>query len=61
VEEILCQHPKIIEAGVTSIPDKVYGEEIKAFVVLKPGEQASEEEIITFCKEHLPTFKIPKK
>jgi long-chain acyl-CoA synthetase len=61
VEEILCRHPKIVEAGVIGIPDKVYGEEIKAFVVLEPRDQASEEEIIAFCKEHLPTFKIPKK
>jgi long-chain acyl-CoA synthetase len=61
VEEILCQHPKIVEAGVIGIPDKVYGEEIKAFVVLKPGGHANEEEIITFCKERLPTFKVPKK
>ena len=61
VEESLCQHPKVVEAGVIGIPDKIYGEEIKAFVVLKPGEQASEEEIIAFCKERLPTFKIPKK
>jgi acyl-CoA synthetase (AMP-forming)/AMP-acid ligase II len=41
--------------------DKVYGEGIKAFVVLEPQEQASEEEIIAFCKEQLPTFKTPKK
>ena len=61
VEEILCQHPKIVEAGIIGIPDKVYGEEIKAFVVLEPREQASEEEIIAFCKKHLPTFKVPKK
>jgi long-chain acyl-CoA synthetase len=61
VEEILCQYPKVFEAGVTGMPDKVYGEEIKAFVVLKPGEQASEEEIIAFCRERLPNFKIPKK
>lgn len=61
VEEILYQHPKIVEVGVIGIPDKVYGEEIKAFVVLKPREHASEGEIIAFCKEHLPTFKLPKK
>jgi long-chain acyl-CoA synthetase len=61
VEEILCQHPKIVEAAIIGIPDKVYGEEIKAFVVLEPREQASEEEIVAFCKEYLPTFKIPKK
>jgi len=61
VEETLYQYPKVAEAGVIGISDKVYGEEIKAFVVLKPGEQANEEEIIAFCKEHLPSFKTPKK
>jgi long-chain acyl-CoA synthetase len=60
VEETLYQYPKVAEAGVIGMPDKVYGEEIKAFVVLKPGEQANEEEIIAFCKECLPTFKTPK-
>jgi long-chain acyl-CoA synthetase len=60
VEEVLYQHPKVLEAGVIGISDKIYGEEIKAFVVLKPGEQSSEEEIIAFCKERLPTFKTPK-
>ena len=61
IEETLCQHPKVTEAGVIGIPDKVYGEEIKAFVVFKPGEEVKEEEIIAFCKEHLPSFKTPKK
>ncbi|MGB8708042.1 MAG: AMP-binding protein [Dehalococcoidia bacterium] len=61
VEEILCRHTKVVEAGVIGIPDKVYGEEIKAFVVLKPGEEANEKEIIAFCKECLPSFKTPKK
>ena len=61
IEEILCQHPKVSEAGVIGILDKVYGEEIKAFVVLRQGEQANEEEILVFCKETLPSFKTPKK
>ncbi len=60
VEEALCQHPNVLEAGVVGIPDKTYGEEIKAFVVLKPGAEVSEKEIITFCKERLPSFKTPK-
>jgi long-chain acyl-CoA synthetase len=60
VEEVLYQHPKVAEAGVIGIPDEVYGEEIKAFIALKAGQQASEDEIIAFCKEHLPTFKTPK-
>jgi len=61
IEEVLCRHNKVAEAGVIGIPDKTYGEEIKAFVALKPQEQASEEEIIAFCKESLPTFKTPKR
>jgi long-chain acyl-CoA synthetase len=61
IEEILCQNNKVAEAGVIGIPDKTYGEEIKAFVVLKLQEQASEEEIIAFCRESLPSFKAPKR
>jgi long-chain acyl-CoA synthetase len=61
VEEVLCKHEKVLDAGVVGIPDKVYGEEIKAFVVLKPEKQATAEEIIEFCKKHLPTSKRPKK
>jgi long-chain acyl-CoA synthetase len=60
IEEVLYRNPKIAEVGVVGIPDKTYGEEIKAFVVLKSGEQANEEEIKKLCREHLPTFKTPK-
>lgn len=60
VEDVICKHQKVVDAGVVGIPDKVYGEEIKAFVVLRPGLQATEEEIIEFCKGYLPTFKRPK-
>ncbi len=60
VEEVLMTHPKVAEAGVVGIKDEVYGEEIKAFVVLKPGEQAIEEEIIEHCKKQLTHFKTPK-
>ncbi len=61
VEEVLLQHPAVAEAGVVGIPDAVYGEEMKAFVVMKAGKHVSEEELIAFCKERLPTFKLPKK
>jgi long-chain acyl-CoA synthetase len=60
VEEVLLQHPAVAEAGVVGIPDTIYGEEIKAFVVMKPGQQVSEQELIAFCKDRLPTFKRPK-
>jgi long-chain acyl-CoA synthetase len=61
IEEVLLQHPAVAEAGVVGIPDAVYGEEIKAFVVIKPGKQVNEEELIAFCKDRLPTFKLPKR
>jgi long-chain acyl-CoA synthetase len=61
VEDVLLRHPAVAEAGVVGIPDAVYGEEIKAFVVTKPDKCVSEEELIAFCKDCLPTFKLPKK
>jgi long-chain acyl-CoA synthetase len=61
VEEILLQHPEVAEAGVVGIPDAVYGEEIKAFVVIKNDKRVNEEELIAFCRDRLPTFKLPKK
>lgn len=61
VEEILLRHPAVAEAGVVGVPDATYGEEIKAFVVLKRDKSANEEELVAFCKDCLPTFKLPKK
>ncbi|MGB5925075.1 MAG: AMP-binding protein [Dehalococcoidia bacterium] len=61
VEEILLKHPAVAEAGVVGIPDAVYGEEIKAFVVIRPDKYVNEEGLIAFCKDCLPTFKLPKK
>jgi long-chain acyl-CoA synthetase len=60
VEDVLLGHPAVAEAGVVGIQDPVYGEEIKAFVVVRPGRETGEEELIAFCKERLPTFKVPK-
>ncbi len=60
VEEVLYQHPKISEAAVIGVPDKYKGEVVKAFVVLKPGCEATVEEIIEFCKKNLASYKVPK-
>jgi long-chain acyl-CoA synthetase len=59
VEEVLYSHPAILEAGVIGIPDEYRGESVKAFVVLKEGMAASEEEIIAYCAEHLAKYKVP--
>ncbi len=60
VEEVLLLLPQIADAGVIGIPDKTYGEEIKAYCVLKKDQIITHEQVIAFCHEKLPSFKIPK-
>jgi long-chain acyl-CoA synthetase len=59
VEEVLFEHPKVQEAAVAGIPDPYRGETVKAWIVLKPGETATEEEIIDFCRDKLAKYKVP--
>ena len=59
VEDVLYEHPKILEAAVGGIPDPKRGETVKAWVVLKEGETASAEEIRDFCRDKLAKYKIP--
>jgi long-chain acyl-CoA synthetase len=60
VEEVLLMHPKVREAVVAGVKDPYRGEAVKAFVVLKPGQAATEEEIVEFCRLHLAAFKVPR-
>jgi len=59
IDEVLYQCPKVCEAVSLGIPDEYRGETVKAFVVLKPGESATEQEIIDFCKAKLTKYKVP--
>jgi long-chain acyl-CoA synthetase len=59
VEEAIAAHPKVLEVGVAGIPDPYRGETVKAWIVLKPGETATPEEIKAFCKERLAVYKVP--
>ncbi len=59
VEEVLFEHPKVMEAAVIGIPDETRGETVKAFVVLKSGQSSTLEEIRTFCKEKMAVYKVP--
>lgn len=59
VEEVLMEHPKVLEVGVAGVPDAFKGETVKAWVVLKPGETATADEIKEFCRENLAKFKVP--
>ena len=60
IDEVLFQHPKVSEAVSLGVPDAYRGETVKAFVVLKPGQTATAQEIIDFCKERLTGYKVPK-
>ena len=59
VEEVITENPKVMEVGVAGIPDPNRGETVKAWVVLKEGESATEDEIIAWCKERMAPFKVP--
>ena len=59
VEEAIAAHPKVLEVGVAGIPDPYRGETVKAWIVLKPGQTATADEIKAFCKERLAAYKVP--
>jgi long-chain acyl-CoA synthetase len=59
VEEVIITHPKVLDVGVAGIPDPYRGETVKAWVVVKPGETLTEEEIKSFCREKLAAYKVP--
>jgi long-chain acyl-CoA synthetase len=59
VEEVLFTHPAVLEAAAIGIPDEQRGEVVKAFVVLKPGQTATAEALIEFCRGSLTRYKVP--
>ncbi|MBN1574209.1 MAG: long-chain fatty acid--CoA ligase [Deltaproteobacteria bacterium] len=60
IDEVLFEHPKVVEACTIGVPHEYRGETVKAYVVLKEGETATEEEMIDYCKEKLAKYKVPK-
>lgn len=59
IDEVLYEHPKVVEACSIGVPHQSRGEAIKAFVVLKENETATQAEIISFCEKHLAKYKLP--
>lgn len=60
IEELIFTHPAVLEVAIVGVPDEAKGEIPKAFVVLKAGMNVSSEEIISFCKERLAAYKVPR-
>jgi len=60
IEEVLFEHPKVSEAVVAGVPDQYRGETVKAYIVLKPGDEATEQEFIDYCRTKLAAYKAPR-
>lgn len=59
VEEVIAANPSVLDVGVAGVPDPYRGETVKAWVVVKPGENLSEQEVKDWCKERLAKYKVP--
>ncbi|MEW6128465.1 MAG: long-chain fatty acid--CoA ligase [Acidobacteriota bacterium] len=59
VEDVLFTHPAVMETAVIGVPDEYRGERVKAFVVIKPGSNTTEEELLEHCKANLAKYKVP--
>ena len=60
LDDVLMGHPKILEACTIGLPHEYRGETVKAFIVVKEGQKLTQDEVITYCKENLAAYKVPK-
>ena len=60
VEDVLFHHPKVLKCAVIGVPDDQTGERVKAYIVLKPGETATAEEIIAWCRDRHGAHRLPR-
>jgi long-chain acyl-CoA synthetase len=60
LEEVMMAHPAIAQVAVIGVPHESHGEEIKAFIMLKPGQSTTPEEVIEWSKERMASYKYPR-
>jgi fatty-acyl-CoA synthase len=60
VEDLLSDHPALLEAAVIGVPDEAFGQRLKAFVILKQGAALFEDEVKSYVKNHLARHKVPR-
>ncbi len=60
IDEVLYKHPKIRDAATIGVPNAVYGEEVKSYVVVKDGEKLEGSDVVKWCRQHLADYKCPK-
>jgi len=60
IEDVLYAHPAVQQAAVIGIPNELWGESVKAIIVLKPGSKVTEQEMLDYCKENMADYKKPR-
>jgi long-chain acyl-CoA synthetase len=60
VEEVIAAHPAVAEVGVAGVPDDYQGEAVKAWVVLREGQQVTADDLRAYCRENMAAYKVPK-
>ena len=61
IEEVLYRHQGVQEAAVIGVPDTIWGEDVCACILPKPGAEVTREEILDLCRQHLADFKVPRR